>query len=98
MLHQANLKMNDMIIRRLKLAPEKFPSCMYHFGNTSSASIPLTMVTQLANQLRTQPTKLIGCGFGVGLSWGSVAFETNQIVVSDLVEVEPDETVQEYVV
>ena len=97
-LHQANLKMNDMIIRRLKLAPEKFPSCMYHFGNTSSASIPLTMVTQLADQLRTQPTKIIGCGFGVGLSWGSVAFETNQIVVSDLVEVEPDETAQKYVV
>lgn len=97
-LHQANLKMNDMIIRRLKLAPEKFPSCMYHFGNTSSASIPLTMVTQLADQLRTKPTRLIGCGFGVGLSWGSVAFETNQIVVSELVEVEPDETAQKYVV
>lgn len=97
-LHQANLKMNDMIIRRLKLAPEKFPSCMYHFGNTSSASIPLAMVTQLADQLRTQPTKIIGCGFGVGLSWGSVTFETNQIVVSDLVEVEPDETDQKYVV
>ena len=38
-LHQANLKMNDMIIRRLKLAPEKFPSCMYHFGNSSSPPV-----------------------------------------------------------
>ena len=97
-LHQANLKMNDMIIRRLKLAPEKFPSCMYHFGNTSSASIPLTMVTQLADQLRTQPTKIIGCGFGVGLSWGSVAFETDPLVISDLVEVTSEATDQHYVV
>lgn len=97
-LHQANLKMNDMIIRRLKLAPEKFPSCMYHFGNTSSASIPLTMVTQLKDSLETRPTKLICCGFGVGLSWGTVAFETNHVVVSDLVEVGPEATDQHYVV
>lgn len=97
-LHQANLKMNDMIIRRLKLAPEKFPSCMYHFGNTSSASIPLTMVTQLKDSLETRPTKLICCGFGVGLSWGTVAFETNHVLVSDLVEVGPEATDQHYVV
>lgn len=97
-LHQANLKMNDMIIRRLKLSPEKFPSCMYHFGNTSSASIPLTMVTQLKESLTTIPAQLICCGFGVGLSWGSVAFETNQIVVSDLVEVGSEATDQKYVV
>lgn len=97
-LHQANLKMNDMIIRRLKLDAEKFPSCMYHFGNTSSASIPLTMVTQLKDSLETRPTKLICCGFGVGLSWGTVAFETNQMVVSDLVEVGPEATDQHYVV
>ena len=97
-LHQANLKMNDMIIRRLKLPPEKFPSCMYHYGNTSSASIPLTMVTQLKDCLKTQPTKLICCGFGVGLSWGTVAFETSQMVISDLVEVESGKADRKYVV
>lgn len=97
-LHQANLKMNDMIIRRLKLDAEKFPSCMYHFGNTSSASIPLTMVTQLKDRLTTKPTMLICCGFGVGLSWGTVAFETNHVLVSDLVEVGPEATDQHYVV
>ena len=97
-LHQANLKMNDMIIRRLKLPPEKFPSCMYHYGNTSSASIPLTMVTQLKDRLKTQPTKLICCGFGVGLSWGTVAFETSQMVISDLVEVESGKADRKYVV
>ena len=28
----------------------------------------------------------IGCAFGVGLSWGSVFFETNHIVVPKLIE------------
>ncbi len=96
--HQANMKMNNMIAKKLKLAPEKVPSCMYHFGNTSSASIPLTIVTQLKDKFETQPTKFICCGFGVGLSWGTVAFETNNIVISDLVEVGSEQVDTKYVV
>lgn len=84
--HQANQKMNNMIVKKLKLDPEKVPSCMEHFGNTSSASIPLTIVTQLQQQIKAGPLKFICCGFGVGLSWGSVAFSTNKAVISDLVE------------
>ena len=84
--HQANMKMNNMITKKLKLESEKVPSCMYHFGNTSSASIPLTIVTQLKGKCEGI-TKFICCGFGVGLSWGTVAFETDNVVISDLVEV-----------
>ena len=86
--HQANMKMNNMIVKKLKLPSEKVPSCMLHFGNTSSASIPLTLVTQLKGKVEDKPTKFICCGFGVGLSWGTVAFETDKLVVSDLVEVD----------
>lgn len=85
--HQANMKMNNMIAKKLKLEDAKVPSCMYEFGNTSSASIPLTIVTQLKDRASV-PTKYICCGFGVGLSWGTVAFETKDIIISDLVEVE----------
>ena len=85
-LHQANMKMNKMIAKKLKFAPEKTPSCMYHFGNTSSASIPLTIVTELTSR-RNTPTKWLCCGFGVGLSWGTVAFNTKKLVISELVEV-----------
>ncbi len=85
--HQANMKMNNQIVKKLKLSPEKVPSCMFHFGNTSSASIPLTIVTELSNLVYSKPTKFICCGFGVGLSWGTVAFETNSLIVSELVEV-----------
>lgn len=85
--HQANLMMNEMIRKKLKLEPEKVPYSMPCFGNTSSASIPLTIVTQLKGKFETRPTKFICCGFGVGLSWGTVAFETDSnIVISDLVE------------
>ena len=86
-LHQANLKMNNMIAKKLKLDAEKVPICMDYFGNTSSASIPLTMVTRLGEKGHGQ-CKFVCCGFGVGLSWGTVAFATNGLVLSKLVEVE----------
>lgn len=96
--HQANMKMNDMIAKKLKLPVEKVPSCMYHFGNTSSASIPLTIVSQLKGKFETKPTKFICCGFGVGLSWGTVVFDTNNVVISQLVEVADEEADKKYVV
>ena len=95
--HQANMKMNNMIAKKLKLPAEKVPSCMYHFGNTSSASIPLTIVTQLRGKCEDK-TKFICCGFGVGLSWGTVAFDTEKIVLSDLVEVGEEIVDSKYVV
>lgn len=95
--HQANTKMNNMIAKKLKLPAEKVPSCMYHFGNTSSASIPLTIVTQLKGKCEDK-AKFICCGFGVGLSWGTVAFETEDVVISDLVEVGEEIIDSKYVV
>lgn len=89
--HQANMKMNNQIVKKLKLSPEKVPSCMYEFGNTSSASIPLTIVSQLKGKFENKPTVFICCGFGVGLSWGTVLIETKGIVISELVNVKDDE-------
>ena len=91
--HQANMKMNNMIVKKLKLDPAKVPSEMLHFGNTSSASIPLLMVTQIRDQINEKPTKLLCCGFGVGLSWGTVAIN-DAIKVSPLVEV--DDSAENY--
>ena len=89
--HQANMKMNNQIVKKLKLDPEKVPACMYQFGNTSSASIPLTIVSQLKGKFEDKLTKFICCGFGVGLSWGTVAIETKDVLIPEIVEVKDDE-------
>lgn len=83
--HQANRYMNDKIRKKLKLDPEKVPFSMKDFGNTSNASIPLTIVTQCNEAYNTMKLKNIGCAFGVGLAWASVYFETNKIVCPSLV-------------
>lgn len=84
--HQANQAIVESIVRKLKIDPYKVPMSISLFGNTSSASIPLTIVTQLKGKIEKIPTKMMCCGFGVGFSWGSVAFETEDLVISDLVE------------
>lgn len=86
-LHQANKFMNEKICKKLKLPEHKIPYSLKNFGNTSSASIPLTMVTELKDKLSNDKLEIIGCGFGVGLSWGSVSFSTNKICVPQLIEI-----------
>lgn len=85
-LHQANKKMNDMIIKKLKFNPLKAPVSLDEFGNTSCASIPFTIVSRLGNILSDGHYTILACGFGVGLSWGTVHFETENIVISNLIE------------
>ena len=85
-MHQANLLLNETIRKKLKIPIEKVPYSLKEFGNTSSASIPLTMVTKIKNELLTRKNKLLLSGFGVGLSWGSVLLETNNLIIPDLVE------------
>lgn len=85
--HQANKMMNEMIRKKLKIAEEKVPYCMDEYGNTSCASIPLVLVSRGREKLKQAKIKHIACGFGVGLSWGSVYFETDKITVPELIEI-----------
>lgn len=85
-LHQANKKINDMIAKKLHFGEERVLESMSRFGNTSSASIPLSIVTSLSTEtLKTKHT-FMTCGFGVGLSWGTAYFELDNCVISKLVE------------
>jgi 3-oxoacyl-[acyl-carrier-protein] synthase-3 len=86
-LHQANMFMNEKIRKKLKLPEEKFLYSLKNFGNTSSASIPLTIVTEIPKEAATERHSFVGCGFGVGLSWASVLFELDRTVCSELVEI-----------
>jgi 3-oxoacyl-[acyl-carrier-protein] synthase-3 len=84
--HQANLKMNKMISKKLRLPEEKVPYSLENFGNTSSATIPLTIVSEIRKEVINNKQKLLMCGFGVGLSWGTVYTETENIVCPELIE------------
>jgi 3-oxoacyl-[acyl-carrier-protein] synthase-3 len=69
--HQANRMINETIRKKLGLPIEKVPSTLPDLGNTSGASLPVTMTARLHETLATGKHKLLLSGFGIGLSWGS---------------------------
>lgn len=90
-LHQANLFMIKKIAKKLKVDLKKVPSSLKDYGNTTSASIPLTIVSQCGKEYAERHMKTIACSFGTGLSWGSVYFETDNIICPDVIEYKKDE-------
>ncbi len=86
LLHQANVYIDEKIRKKLNLPIEKVPYCLETYGNTSSATIPMTMVTKISHELQNNNNKMVLCGFGAGLSWASVYLETDHIVVLPLIE------------
>lgn len=85
-LHQANGFMLQTLIDKLELPPERVPLSIGNFGNTSSASIPLTLVTERGASLRGDPRRYLLGGFGVGWSWAGLALETGGLCVPELIE------------
>jgi 3-oxoacyl-[acyl-carrier-protein] synthase-3 len=83
--HQANAFMNGYLAKKLKLPLEKVPSSIREFGNTSSVSIPLTIVSQLQGKLQGKKKVLLS-GFGVGMSWASAVMNFQDCWISDIVE------------
>jgi 3-oxoacyl-[acyl-carrier-protein] synthase-3 len=82
LLHQANTFMVKTLGKKMGFTDEQTPSDIFaDYGNQSSASIPATLVQALGGRLEAETLKLVGCGFGVGLSWGAFAVEIGPITV-----------------
>lgn len=69
-LHQANARIMNSVAKKLDVSSEKFFKNLNEYGNTSSASIPMALYDV---QDKLNPgDKIILCGFGGGLTWGSM--------------------------
>ena len=84
--HQANTYINGYLAKKLKLETEKVPSSIEKFGNTSSVSIPITIVSELKNALKTNK-KLLLSGFGVGMTWATAIMNFEDCRISEIVEI-----------
>ena len=84
LLHQANKFIDEKIRKSLKIPEEKVPYCLHEYGNVTSASIPLTLVSQCQQTLTTKTNHCIACGFGIGLEWGSMEFHIDNIVIPNI--------------
>lgn len=84
--HQANGFINGYLAKKLKLDLNKIPSTIEKFGNTSSVSVPLTIVSELRNKLNGNNTLFLSA-FGVGMTWASAILKLDNCNIGEIVEV-----------
>mmetsp|Transcript_4912 Transcript_4912/g.10103 ORF Transcript_4912/g.10103 Transcript_4912/m.10103 type:complete len:460 (-) Transcript_4912:189-1568(-) len=71
LLHQANIRIMEVVADRLGIPMEKVITNLYKYGNTSAASIPLAL-DEAVRSGKVKKGDVIACaGFGAGLSWGA---------------------------
>lgn len=83
--HQANKFMTDFFAKRLKFDMNKVPYCIQKYGNTSSTSVPLTIVSELHDKVK-DGDRVVMCGFGAGLSWGTARVVFNKCKISPVID------------
>lgn len=84
--HQANNFINTHVAKKLKLDTSKIPSTIEKFGNTSSVSVPLTIVSELKDKMAGEKSLLMSA-FGVGMTWATAVVPFVDLKISDIVEI-----------
>ena len=69
--HQANIRIIDAAAQRLGILPERTLVNIEHYGNTSSASIPLALFEAVDDGRVTDGDLVLLSGFGAGMTWAS---------------------------
>jgi 3-oxoacyl-[acyl-carrier-protein] synthase-3 len=71
--HQANIRIMEASRQRLELPVEKMSKTVDKYGNTSAASIPISIVEELEAGKIKDDDLIVMVGFGGGLTWGAIA-------------------------
>lgn len=73
--HQANIRIMESSRERLGLPVEKMSKTIHKYGNTSAASIPISLVDDLAEGRVKDDDVIVMVGFGGGLTWGALCIK-----------------------
>ena len=84
-LHQANLMIMKRIGKKTSFPPEKVLISLNQFANTSSSSIPITLVYKYGDMQDNKTINALCCGYGIGLSWSTLALPINVADIYPLV-------------
>ncbi|RLQ92983.1 beta-ketoacyl-ACP synthase III [Planomicrobium sp. Y74] len=71
--HQANIRIMEASRQRLELPVEKMSKTVHKYGNTSAASIPISLVEDVEEGRINDDDVIVMVGFGGGLTWGAIA-------------------------
>ncbi len=76
--HQANIRIMEAARQRLELPEEKMSKTIHKYGNTSAASIPISLYEEVKAGKIKDGDLIVMVGFGGGLTWGAIALRWGQ--------------------
>jgi 3-oxoacyl-[acyl-carrier-protein] synthase-3 len=71
--HQANLRINEMVARKLGLGDDRVYNNIQRYGNTTAATIPIALHEAVEKGLLERGDLLVLTAFGSGFTWASAA-------------------------
>ena len=83
--HQANKLILDSIKNIVKIKDEQMPTNLASFGNTGSSTIPLLLSSEY-EKIKFRLNKVLACGFGNGLAWGTATLDLSQTLILPPIE------------
>lgn len=87
MFHQPNRFMLKKLSNKLGIPEEKMPSNLVEkYGNSSSATIPITICDNISDILSERKISVCMSGFGSGLSWGTLIMDLGPLQFCDILE------------
>ena len=72
--HQANLRINEAVVQYAEIPPEKALNSIQHYGNTTAATVPLTIDHYRKAGKVKKGDLILSTVFGAGFTWGSAIF------------------------
>ncbi|MBZ0122120.1 MAG: beta-ketoacyl-ACP synthase 3 [Sandaracinaceae bacterium] len=72
--HQANLRINEAVVQYAEIPPEKALNTIQWYGNTTAATVPLTIDHWRKAGKVKKGDLILSTVFGSGFTWGSAVF------------------------
>jgi 3-oxoacyl-[acyl-carrier-protein] synthase-3 len=72
--HQANLRINEAVVQYAEIPPEKVLNSIQKYGNTTAASVPLTLDHHRKLGTVKKGDLVVSSVFGAGFTWGAAIF------------------------
>ena len=83
-LHQANEFILETLRKKLNIEKDKFIIELSRYGNTTSSTIPISLMNAILSKKIKPDSKVLLCGFGVGLSWGSCIIKISKELIESI--------------
>jgi 3-oxoacyl-[acyl-carrier-protein] synthase III len=72
--HQAHLRINEKVVEVAKIPPDKVLNTIEFYGNTTAATVPLTIDYWRSQGRVKRGDRILTSVFGAGFNWGAAIF------------------------